>query len=205
MAGIGEDINSVLSELGSPITIYKIDGSVITGEFIDYDFYYDQSTEFIRQNCYAGDFFYNTQADFGDVVLVNGLYLLVLNRKATMFEQESVINNCFMVETNCYGYFSRQSSVRVNMEKTVTWTKTVENVYGLQVESIRDPTNILTPEINTPMVSEDLYVPNKGIILVGDRWYPRTSVSTEYFKVANIATRTFKNCLKIKLEPDTRE
>lgn len=205
MAGIGEDINSVLSELGSPITIYKINGTVVTGEYIDYDFYFDQSTEFIRQNCYSGDFFYDTQADFGDVILVNSLYLLVLNKKATMFEQESVINNCFMVEMNCFGYFARKSETRVNMERVVAWIPTVESVYGLQVENTRDPTSVLAPEISTPMVAEDLYIPNRGNILVGDRWYPNTSITTDYYKVANIATRTFKNCLKIKLEPDTRE
>jgi hypothetical protein len=205
MAGIGDDIKTVLAELGSPITIYKPNGTIVTGEFIDYDTYYDQSTEFIRQNCYAGDFSYDTQTDFGDIILVSGVYLLVLNRKPTYFEQEPVIDNCFMVETNCYGHFARQVSTRVNMEKHVTWPTTVSNIRGLQIENFRDPLTELAPSMKVASAGDDLYIPKIANIKVGDRWYPDSTVTTDYFKVANIITRSFKNCFKIKLDADTRE
>jgi len=203
--GIGEDIKSVLQELATPITIYKPNGTVITGEFIDYDMYYEHSTEFIRQNAYSGDFQFDTQATFGDVIEMNGIFCLLLNRKDTLFEQEVVIANAFLVQTNCLGKFSRKSEVRVNMEKTGIWVAIHDNVRGLQLDSARRP----DLEVNNKLYVENpepyLYTSQYADVRVGDRWYPDRTDPTECFRIVNINKRSFEKCLRLALTIDNRE
>lgn len=203
--GIGEDIKTVLQELGTPITITKPNGTVVTGEFIDYDMYFEQSTEFIRQNCYSGDFSFDTQADFGDILNVDGIYMMVMNAKDTKFEQASVITNCFMIETNCLGKFQRKSITRQNMEPVVLWTNTVVNVRALQIDGGRTSMAELTEEVDILAERQTLYLPQYANIRIGDRWFPDQTNPNEYYRVATMISRVFKNCYKIALTQDTRE
>lgn len=202
--GIGEDIKTVLQELTTPITIHKPDGTVITGESMDYDMYYQHSTEFIRQNAYSGDFQFDSQVDFGDIVEFGSIFALVLNKKEVQFEQESVIVNCFLVQTNCFGYFARETKTRVNMENVVTWPSTVENVYGLQVDAAKMPIIEVNPNFHPANTESILYIPKYDNVKVGDRWYPDIN-SDEHFRVLNVNTRTYENCYKVILREDTRE
>jgi hypothetical protein len=202
---IGDDIKTVLQELGTPITIHKPDGTVIPGEFIDYDMYFEQSTEFIRQNCYSGDFAFDTQADFGDVLDVDGIFMMVMNAKATKFEQESVITNCFLIEMNCLGKFQRQTETRVNMERQVTWVDTVINARGLQIDGSKTSFAELTEEVDVLAERDTLYLPQYANIRIGDRWLPDQTNPNEYYRVATMVSRAYKNCYKIALTQDNRE
>lgn len=205
MAGIGEDIKEVLGELGTPFTIYKPDGSVITGEYLDFEHYFEQSTEFIRQNVYAADLTFDTQVAFGDVLDIDGLWVIVMNLKPTKFEQELVIKNCFLIETNCLGHFSRRSETLVNMEPDVTWTPTVQNVRALQLDDYRSPISSLGENNELPTVQEILYVSKYDNIRIGDRWFPDSGNTDEYYRIANFSDRVYQNLLRINLVKDTRE
>ena len=205
MAGIGDDIKSVLQELGTPVTIHKPDGSIITGEYVDYDMYFEQSTEFIRQNCYNADYQYDTQADFGDVLDMAGIMVMIMNTKPTRFEDEVVINNGFMIEMNCVGKFARRSQTRVNMEPVVSWVDTVATAYGLQLDGGRTSQHELTEEMVTLAQRQTLYCPQYSNIRIGDRWYPDKNNSDEYYRIATMTRRAFKNSYRISLTQDNRE
>lgn len=205
MAGIGADIKDVLAELGTPITIYKPDGTEITGEFIDYENYFEQSTEFIRQNVYSADLSFDTQTGFGDLLFIDGLWCLVMNLKGTKFEQEMVIQNCFLVETNVLGQFQRRTSTRENMEKVTQWPVVRDNVRGLQLEDVRRPVQKVTEELNVPLINDILYMSRYMDIQVGDRWVPEIANQDEYYTVTNIIDRVYQGMFRVNLGADTRE
>ena len=206
MAGIGEDIKDVLAELGTPITIYKLDGSIITGEYIDAENYYKHSTDFIRQNVWTCDLSYDSQIADGDIIDMDGRWVVVMNVKDTKFEQEKVINNAFLVETNCLGKFTRQVTTRDTdtLEQTTVWEDVQIDVRGVQVEHIRNPSYEMTEEMKEAAVRELLYVQKFDDIRVGDRWYPDQTDTTEFYKIVNKSSRVYAGLYRLNLEQDTR-
>ena len=207
MAGIGADIKEVLEELGEPIIVYKLDGSIIYGEFCDPEAYYEHSTEFIRQNCYAGTFAYDTTVTYGDIVSFNDLFFLMLNVKPTTFEREKVDNLAFFVQCNVSGRFARfVSGVRNSkQEKTGAWvTIGPDEVKGLQVESGGGVENTAQESTILNNDSEDLYCQAHSLIKVGYRWYPDSEDDSEFYEVAHIQKRRYQNCYRIRLKEDKR-
>jgi hypothetical protein len=206
MGDIGEDIKEVLSEVGTPITIYKLSGATVTGEYIDAENYYKHSTDFIRQNVWTCDTQYDSQIEDGDILDMAGTYVLVMNYKPTKFEQDVVIGNAFLVETNCVGKFARKSVSRdaITMEETVTWTDTNTGVRAVQTEHIRNPSFELSGDVEQSAIRELLYIQKLDDIRIGDRWYPDEEVLTEYYRVINISSRIYAGLYRLNLEADTR-
>ena len=130
MAGIGEDIKDVLQELGTPFKIIHVNGDSVEGESLDYEMYFEQSTEFIRQHCYSGDFQYDTEIVQGDLIEFDSKKFLMMNVKRTLFENEVVDYSNFFVETNVLGRFSSSVEVRdpITLKKNIVWP----NIYEIQ-------------------------------------------------------------------------
>lgn len=209
MTGIGSDIEDVLGELGTEFTIYRLSGeslSEIASEYMDFENYYKHSTDFVRQNVYTCDLAYNTQVLDGDILDMDGIWVMVMNCKATKFEQEIVIKNAYLVETNCLGKFARKTTTRDSetMEEDVTWTDVYTDVRGTQIEHIRNPMYELTNEMQESSVREILYIPKYDDVQIGDRWYPDQDDTTEYYKIVNKITRTYAGLFKLNLAADTR-
>lgn len=171
MAGIGEDIKDVLQELGTPFTIIHVNGDSVSGESLDYEMYFEQSTEFIRQNCYSGDFQFDTQIVQGDLILFDNKKFLMMNVKKTLFENEVVDFSNFFVETNVLGRFSKSFETRDSSLKKVTiWldnkevqhitdaTPIEDDVYALTFGEITLTTAALSASATTSDLAEALRV-----------------------------------------------
>ena len=139
MAGIGEDIKDVLQELGTPFKIIHVNGDEIDGESLDYEMYFEQSTEFIRQHCYSGDFQFDTEIVQGDLIEFDSKKFLMMNVKKTLFENEIVDYSNFFVETNVSGRFSRSLEVRdpISLQNQIVWS----DIY--EIQHITDATPIV--------------------------------------------------------------
>lgn len=205
MAGIGEDIKDVLQELTTPFNITKIDGTVITGEYLDYDMYFEQSTEFIRQYAYSGTFQYDTQVEGGDLISFDNKNFLMMNVKKTLFEDEVVEYSNFFIECNSYGRFSRFGEIRdpTTLELSVVWTPIQDQVYANMMvktggEKVLGETTVLYDKFT-------LFTQGFSSIKSGDRWYPDYTNLTEYYQVRTVDKYRFTGLLTISLIEDSRE
>lgn len=207
MAGIGDDIRDVLQELGTPFTIYRIDGTIITGECMDYDFYADQSTEFIRQFCYSGDFQYDSQVKNGDIITFGDKYFLIMNVRQTLFEREGVDYTNYFIECNTLGKFSRQTPIRgADYKSTVSWTTLHDNIHGVQTESEGMGINSFPRQsMDISLNQFNLYTQNYKDIRVGDRWYPSMNDLTIHYKIVQMNAFRFPEMLVCRLEMESRE
>lgn len=229
MAGIGDDIRDVLQELGTPFVLYKKGTDVvlkntpqgatanlyltaglqsleITGECLDYDFYVDQSTEFIRQFCYVGDFQYDSQVRNGDVINFGGKFFLIMNVRQTLFEKLVVDYSNFFIECNTFGKFSSLTTVRgSNYKSTPIWTVIHDSVHGVQVERVGSDLNLTEKNMDISMNRFTLYTQDFPDVKVGDRWYPSVNDDSLYFKIIEVNAHRFPNMLVCKIEAEARE
>jgi len=205
MAGIGGDIKDVLQELGTPFVLVKLDGSELTGESLDYEMYYEQSTEFIRQFAYSGDFQYDSQVEGGDMLVFDNKHFLVMNVKKTLFENEPVDHSNFFIETNTLGRISRGGEVRdpITKEIVTTWATVLDNVYGTMV-SLATADNDMG-SVNTILDRFTLFTQGFSSVRPGDRWYPDVNDLTEYYQIMMIDKYRFTGLLTLKLIEDARK
>ncbi len=204
--GLGDDIKSVLQELGTPITVYKLGQSPITGEYVDPESYPEHSTEFIRQNCFTGDFQYDSVVEEGDLLSFDNKWFLMLNVKRTLFEGNNVINSTFFVECNVNGAFAKENELRDPTTKKLksVWFVTEKNSVralmvnkSLQIEDFSGSENVVT--------KLTLFCQNYTNIFVGDRWYPDVNNTKEYYRISKIDKHRYENIFVCDLIEDSRE
>lgn len=203
MAGIGDDIRDVLQELGTPFVIHKLDGTTISGEYLDYEFYADQSTEFIRQFCYSGDFQFDSKVQNGDLIFFDGKYFLILNIRKTIFEEEAVDYSNFFIECNTMGKLCSLSTTRgTDYKNTPTWGVIHNHVAAVQADRA---TEELTEKVmNIAMNKYVLYCQGYSDVKVGDRWYPDLTNDNEYYKIVSLNRRRFKGVIVCNIEEEAR-
>lgn len=205
MVGIGEDIKDVLQELGTPIVIHKIDGSTITGEAIDYEHFYEASTEFRRQFAYTVDFQYDTEVAQGDLISFDSKYFLVITLRNNLFEQEYVDKSSYVIQCNTLGRLSKKTKVRDGntYQTTVSWTTLHDNVYAVQAE--REP--VLEGQEAMGFVNNEftLYTFAYTDIVEECRWYPDVTDLTEFYNVMTVSKYRFDGILVCRLDEDSRE
>jgi len=206
---IGDDVKDVLTENGTSFTGYKLDGTTITGEYLDYETSYDSSTEFIRQFTLSASFSYDTSVEQGDIVAFGSNYYLVMNLKPERFENAVVENGGFLVQCNCYGKFMRKAinpDRNSNYEITSSWNNQRTTVRALMYENVLSGiTDTLTGSMEVPSLSFVLLTQNFTDVIVGDRWLPDFSVSTVYYRVSAILTKKYAGLNYMLLEKDVRE
>jgi hypothetical protein len=205
MAGIGEDIKDVLQELGTPFTIIKLDGTVINGESLDYEMYFEQSTEFIRQFAYSGDFQYDSKVTGGDLIQFDNKTFLMMNVKKTLFENEPVDYSNFFIQCNSLGRISKEVSVRDpdTKKKSIVWETVCDNVYGCMVTNATN-TDVLG---STNAINDKYTLFTQGFpgIISGFRYYPDIEDLTEYYQILSTDKYRFEGMLTSKLIEDSRE
>jgi hypothetical protein len=208
MVGIGGDIKDVLQELATTLTIYKRDGSTVTGEKIDYEHYFDQSTEFIRQWCYSGDFQYDTQAEEGDNLYFDGNYFLLLNLKRTLFEDEPVDSSGFFVVCNC-----TNGVIKKPVQTRNSTTKKLETVWTVVTTGIKclihggDLAYERRGDIvmGNPVGGYNLFCPNNTAYKEGYRFYPDAEDTTVFYKITRVKRFRYRNVFFCDLEDEARE
>ncbi len=203
--GIGPDIKDVLHELGTPFTLIKLDGSKITGEYLDYEMYYEQSTEFIRQFAYSGDFQYDSQVEAGDLIQFDNKTFLMMNVKKTLFENEPVDYSNFFILCNSVGRISKAVKTRnaITKKNEIVWTTVFDNVYSCMVPLSPNTDTLGSVEI----INDKFTLFTQGFVGVksGYRYYPDINDLTEYYHILNIDKYRFAGMLTMKLIEDSRE
>jgi len=205
MAGIGEDIKDVLQELGTPFVITKLNGSVINGESLDYEMYFEQSTEFIRQFAYSGDFQYDSQVEGGDLIQFDNKNFLMMNVKKTLFEDEPVDYSNFFIECNSLGKICKQVSVRDpdTKKKTIVWETVFDTVHGCMVTNAANTESL--GSIDTINDKFTLFTQGFKGVISGFRYYPDLEDLTEYYQILSIDKYRFAGMLTMRLFEDSRE
>lgn len=205
MVGIGDDIKDVLQELTTPFRIIPLTGAEIVGEYLDYEMYFEQSTEFIRQYAYSGTFQYDTQVGAGDLITFDNKYFLMMNIKKTLFENDVVDYSNFFIECNVLGRVSRGAEVRdgITKEITVTWNTIQDNVHGTMVVNAPDDQNL--GGVSVIYDKFTLFTQGYTDLQAGDRWYPDVTDLTEYYQILSVDKYRFTGMLTMKLIEDSRE
>lgn len=204
-AGIGPDIKDVLQELGTPFTIIKLDGRVITGEYLDYEMYYEQSTEFIRQYAYSGDFQYDSEVTGGDLIQFDNKTFLMMNVKKTLFENEAVDYSNFFIQCNSLGRISKAVKTRdpVTKRNAIVWETVFDNVYGSMVTNAPNTESLgMSDTINDKFT---LFTQGYSGVISGFRYYPDLEDLTEYYHILTIDKYRFDGMLNMRLIEDSRE
>ncbi len=203
--GIGPDIKDVLQELGTPFTIVKLDGSEITGEYLDYEMYYEQSTEFIRQFAYSGDFQYDSKVRGGDLIQFDNKNFLMMNVKKTLFENEPVDYSNFFILCNSVGRVSKAVKTRdpVTRKNVIIWETVFDSVNGCMVSTAANTDALGSVNI----INEKFTLFTQGFsgIISGYRYYPDIADLTEYYHILSIDKYRFAGMLTMKLIEDSRE
>ncbi len=203
--GIGPDIKDVLQELGTPFTIVKLDGSEITGEYLDYEMYYEQSTEFIRQFAYSGDFQYDSKVRGGDLIQFDNKNFLMMNVKKTLFENEPVDYSNFFILCNSVGRVSKAVKTRdpVTRKNVIIWETVFDSVNGCMVSTAANTDALGSVNI----INEKFTLFTQGFsgIISGYRYYPDITDLTEYYHILSIDKYRFSGMLTMKLIEDSRE
>ena len=205
MAGIGEDIKDVLQELATPFTIIKLDGSEINGEYLDYEMYYEQSTEFIRQFAYSGDFQYDSEVEGGDLIQFDNKTFLMMNVKKTLFENEAVDYSNFFILCNSLGRICKSVDTRdpVTKKKVTVWETVFDNVNACMVSTAPN-----TDELGAVSTINDkftLFTQGFSGVVSGFRYYPDITDLTEYYNILSTDKYRFAGMLTMKLIEDSRE
>lgn len=205
MAGIGEDIKDVLQELGTPFTIVKLDGTVINGESLDYEMYFEQSTEFIRQFAYSGDFQYDSLVRGGDLIQFDNKTFLMMNVKKTLFENEPVDYSNFFIECNSLGRISKAVKTRdpVTRKNTIVWETVFDSVNSCMVTTA--PGTDALGSTNTINDKFTLFTQGFSGVISGFRYYPDIEDLTEYYQILSTDKYRFEGMLTMKLIEDSRE
>jgi len=206
---IGPDIKEVFEELGMPLILHKIDGTTVTGEYMDYDdTFHDSTTELQRQFALTVSFSYDSQAAAGDIIQLLGreMYYILISLKDDFFENAPVTLEGYLLRCNQLGRFARLTSTRIDYDLTETWNTTVNNVHALYYErgANTDAVDFQTL-MEVPVGTKVLYIPAYSNVRVGDRWYPDLDDNTEYYRIATLHKRRFTGCLICYLVEDTRE
>lgn len=201
---LGDDIKGVLQELGTPLSIYKLGQSVITGEYVDAEHYFDSSTEFVRQNCFSGDFQNDSVVSEGDLITFDNRWFLMLNVKRNLFEGSNVINSNYFIECNCYGDFKKYTETRAaDTTLTKVWAERYADVHAL---IISNNSNIEDHGDSDFVIGrKTLYTQDYANVVVGDRWYPDVANSKEYYRIETIDRYRYKDILVCSLIEDSRE
>ena len=99
---IGPDLAEVYGEVGTSIRILKPDGTIVLGEYLDFDINRQVTKPFIREFFMEASFTYITAVEGGDVVefIVSGNKFLIMNLTAEFFENQIINNNAVLYKCN---------------------------------------------------------------------------------------------------------
>ena len=204
---ISEDISDVLEEVGTSLTIYKPDGTTVTGEYIDHESHTDHTTPLIR--AFMSDFTLSaeTQAVVGDVVGFAGKTVLILVREPEYFEDAVVDYLASGYKSNSIGDFesyNQDGGWDAEYKKIKGWNSNHESVRAvLMDQQFRSKMlSIADESMEIELDRLHLYVSDYYTVAPGDRY--RVS-ATEKYKVEQIESYKMPGIQIVFLTEDERE
>lgn len=203
---IAEDISAVLSEVGTPCTIYKPDGSVITGEHIDETAHVEHTTPAIRAFFIDFTLQATTQATVGDVIEYSNEGVIITALQPEIFEGTPVDYVASGYRTNVIGEFQtyqQGAGYDLNYRRIKTWVSVYSNVRACMMDRLfrSNVVGVGADSIEVELDRLHLYVSDYYNVETGMRWVNSTG---DYYKVAQIEPYQFKGINLVFLTEDTR-
>ncbi len=205
---IGPDLAEVYEEVGTSIKIYKPDGTIITGEYLDFDINRQVTKPFIREFFIEAAFSYATQAEGGVVIefLTDGRKFLVMNLTAEFFENEIITYTSVLYKCNEVATIKRPTKAGwdVDYKKEITWPNIIADVpillterfFGTGLGAV-EPKDFMEYDI----LDNQMYISG----YYGVRPLDRVWLSdTEFFQVDFVEKRKFEGVWSCVLSEDTR-
>lgn len=205
---IGPDLEEVYGEVGTSIRILKPDGTIVLGEYLDFDINRQVTKPFIREFFVEASFSYVTAVVGGDVVefIVSGSKFLVMNLTAEFFENQVINNNAVLYKCNEVATIKRltKGGWDGDYKKELAWSDVVvdvpilltERFFGTGLGAI-GPEDFMEYDILDNQVYASSYYDVKPLDRV---WLS----DTEFFQVDFVEKRKFEGVWSCVLSEDTR-
>lgn len=205
---IDADVLAVLQEVGTAFTIYKPDGTVLTGEYLDFVTHTEHTTPLIRSFFTDYNFHHPTQVEVGDIVEAsNGKKSIILSMDAEMFENDPVDYLASGYRINALGSFKnyvQDSGYDANYQRVRNWVNLYISVEGCMIDRLfrSNVMSMANESANVELDRIHLYVSGYySNVKMGMRWETSTG---EKYKVEQIEPYRFPGILVVFLSEDTR-
>ncbi len=191
MAGIGDDIKSVLEELGTTATVTRFSGTVLT-EKIDFENYPTHSSEFIRKFFLTATLSYDTAFQLGDPISFSGMNGIITNIAGADFEDTLVDQTAAVYRCNVRGVVKRyvESVNPTTYVKELDWQVATGNptsFYALQYENKFGFEEIFHENMQAFGKEQHVVICPTGLdVKAGDRWYPVWDSLDTYYRVTAV-------------------
>ena len=137
---IDQDLLAVLQEVGTPITIYKPDSTVITGEYIDFLTHTEHTTPLIRGFFVDVTLQHPTQVEIGDVIEYgDGTKLIILARAAERFEGNVVdylASGYYATSAGKFQHYVADAGFDADYNKIKGWVDLHTSVQGCMMDRL---------------------------------------------------------------------
>lgn len=208
---IGPDIKEVFEELGTPYTIRKHSGGVISGEYLDYEVPINATSTFIINYTLDATFSYDTRAKCGDIIEFddNGSRFLLALANPERFEQEEIVKEARLYRCNVWGHVKRRSVSREAANEPggytarSSWDNLIasgEDVLLASNAAYMDREVVEYGLLETEV--ENLHISGNIAIQEGDRF---ESPSAGKFEIMNVSKRRLNNVIICRVQKDERE
>jgi hypothetical protein len=175
---IGPDLKEVLEEVGLDIIIERYDGTVIEGEYLDYEINRQVTKPFIREFFLEGFVSYDTELQAGDYIVLaaDGRRFLVMNLTPELFENEVIKYDCVLYKCNEQITIQRKGGpggFNANYQRNESWQDVATDVWILLTERFYGASLTSAGALNElmefEMSSDQIYLPAGFDIQTNDR------------------------------------
>ena len=208
---INEDILEVLREVGTACTVRQPDGTVVTGEYMDFVTHTEHTTPLIRGWFIDFTLHHPTAANIGDIIEYgpNSKRVILLTKEVEMFENEPVDYLASGYTANVEGEFQdyvEDDGWDADYEKVQSWVTLHSNVMGTQMDRLfrSNVIGIADESMNAELDRMHLYVSGYySDVKMGMRWVPNNGAGP--FKIDQIEPYMFPGIHLCFISEDHRE
>lgn len=207
---IGPDIKEVLQEVGTRFRLERVDGTIVNGEYLDYDTNSQATKPFIREFFVSGYVAYDSKVKAGDyiVILADGRRFVVMNSTPELFEDQAIKYDMVLYKCNHTVEVFRRTDKPTydgNYDRIETWTSAIQGVHCLITEAIFGSALVDGGKdlslYEMGITKNQMFVPAGHDIRAMDRIVVSP---TEKYKVEYLEKRKFDNVSIVYLTEDER-
>lgn len=203
---IGPDIRDVFKEIGTPYNIRKHSGSVISGEYLDYEIPLGSTSTFIINYTLDATLAYDTKAEGGDIIEFpnDGSRFLLALKNPERFEQEVTVREVRLYRCNVWGHVKRRSVSRTTdkYKATSSWNNLIASGEDALLASNLAYMGTEVAEYGRLETEEEnLHISGNIPIQEGDRF---ESPIAGKFEVMNVSKRRLNNVTVCRMQKDER-